>query len=613
MNDPAAGAAALRAAVAGVAPDAGWAPRLGACRALDAMAAGVPDALRARVALLASFTAEPLVAFLRVEAARLGVWADVWVAPYGQHLQTLYDPASPLLSFRPHVTVVAVDGDALWEMHWASAERDAESLVTRFVEPLTVAVDTFLARGTGVVLLNDVVGPRASADAGAGLRGANALARAVPLVNVALADASASRPGVRLFPLADRVAELGRARAFNRRTHYRGHVSWSDALMADVARGYAAVAAAAVGRAIKCVVLDLDNTLWGGVLGEDGPGGIAIGHQSPGREYLDFQRQLLTLHEAGILLAVASKNNPDEVTAVLRDHPEQLIRDEHLAAVRVGWGDKATSIREIAAELNLGLDQLLFLDDSPHERAWVRRELPELAVPDLPDDPARYADWLATLESVLVLHHSAEDAQRTRQYREARGRAQARETASSEEDFLRALRLRARVEPIGEGTYARAAQLLGKTNQFNLTTRRHDETTLRREIGSGAWRGWTIRVADTFGDFGITGLAIAVPEGTRWRIDSFLLSCRVIGKSVESALLAHIAGEAGAAGADELTAEFIPSGRNAPAADFLPRHGFAQGADALYRRDLRDGGPRWPDWVASWDSPARAPARTEAA
>ncbi|MGH7579953.1 MAG: HAD-IIIC family phosphatase, partial [Gemmatimonadales bacterium] len=368
-------------------------------------------------------------------------------------------------------------------------------------------------------------------------------------------------------------------------------------LMAAVATRYSGFALAALGKATKCIVLDLDNTLWGGVLGEDGPAGIALGPQWPGSEFVDFQRELLDLQRQGILLALCSKNNEAEVLEVLRTHPSMLIREAHLAASRINWEDKATNIRSLAQELNIGVDHMLLIDDSPHERAWVRDQIPQLRVPDLPTDPSQYANWVGSLPSLIVLRQTAEDQQRTRQYQESRTREVYRGSVGSLEDFLRGLGLRVEIGLVGEETMGRVVQLLAKTNQFNLTTRRHDESTIRRQVTEGGWRVYTLRVADRFGDFGLTGIAIVESSADAWHVESFLLSCRVIGKSVETALLARIAEDARAAGAAMLSADFIDSGRNQVASTFLSRHGFTVEDGGRWVRSLEQEGPAWPDWI----------------
>jgi FkbH-like protein len=595
--------ARLREIARAVPPGGDWPSYAAAAASLDAaegLRDAVPENRRVRIAVLASFTADPIVPCLRVEGARAGMWVDVYLGPYRQYMQELFAEQGGLLEFAPHVTFVAVDGDAMWDMYWAEGRPPAATFAAHALEPLMAAVDQFRDRGSGIVVLHDVIAPMSLAEGALAFADERSFSSCVPALNRELRARAAERPGTLVFPLADVVAEVGRRLAFSRRQHYRGHVTWSDRLTAEVAARWVGYAAAAVGLAPKCIVLDLDNTLWGGVLGEDGAHGIAIGPQWPGREFVDFQRQLLDLQRQGILLAVCSKNNEPEALAVIRDHPDMLIREHHLAGWRIDWEDKASNLRRLAAELNLGLEHLLFIDDSPHERAWVREQIPELAVPDLPADPSEYAVWLGSLPSLVVLQQTEEDRRRTELYREERVREQARIEAPSQESFLRSLRLRVGIEPLSDATMTRTVQLFAKTNQFNLTTRRHDEPTLRRQTAEGVWRVHTLRVADRFGDFGIAGAVVVEPRGEAWHVESLLMSCRVIGKSVESALIAAVARDARRAGATRLTAEFIDSGRNAPARTFLAQHGFGMLEDGLFARSLEEPGLEWPDWISPW-------------
>ena len=268
-----------------------------------------------------------------------------------------------------------------------------------------------------------------------------------------------------------------------------------------------------------------------------------------------------------------------------------LIREAHLAAYRINWDDKATNIRDIARELNIGLDHMLLIDDSPHERAWVRQEIPELRVPELPSDPTMYASWVGSLPSLIVLQQTVEDTQRTRQYQESRSREAYRGSVGSVEAFLRGLGLRADITQLDDDSMARVVQLLAKTNQFNLTTRRHDESTIRRRTASGEWRVYTMRVTDRFGDFGLTGVAIVVPGEGTWQLESFLMSCRVIGKSVETALLARIAEDAREAGATALSAEFIDSGPQPGRGGLPPQSRLRRGAGRTMDTLTRDRKP----------------------
>jgi FkbH-like protein len=590
---------ALQDIAAGLKPGQPWSAYQVAARRLDRMSKGsVPERLRARVALLGSFTLDPFISVLRVEAARAGVWLDTYVAPYGQYLSELIDPGSGLYRFRPNATFMAVDADVLWNQRWAeSPPLKSEPVVGGLLTPLFSGLDVFDRAGSGIVVMNDFVLPRRSTEGVNAFRSKGTFAHTVAHANKHLRLRLSLRDHTFLFPLADIVAQVGRNNAYNWRTHYRGHVTWSDTLMAAVAERYVGFVLAAMGKATKCIVLDLDNTLWGGVLGEDGPGGIALGPQWPGSEFVDFQRELLDLQRQGILLAACSKNNEAEALAVLREHPAMLIREPQLAACRINWEDKATNIRALARELNIGLDHMLLIDDSPHERAWVRQQIPELLVPELPADPSMYANWVGSLPSLIVLQQTVEDTRRTQQYQESRSRETYRGSVGTVEGFLRGLGLRVEVSLLDDQSMARVVQLLAKTNQFNLTTRRHDEPTIRRRTAAGEWRVYTMRVTDRFGDFGLTGIAIAEPGAEAWHLESFLMSCRVIGKSVETALLAKVAEDARAAGATELSADFIESGRNQVASTFLSGHGFTPLDNSRWVRSLEVAGPVWPAWI----------------
>ena len=605
--------ATLQRIAADVLPGQPWSAYQAAARQLDRIGLErVPESLRARVALLGSFTLDPFVPVMRVEAARAGLWLETYVAPYGQYLTEMLDAGSGLYRFRPHVTFLAIDGDVLWNQRWAEIPPlKSEPVVGGLLTPLFAGLDVFDRAGSGIVVMNDFVLPRRSTEGVNAFRSKGTFAHTVAHANKHLRLRLALRDHTFLFPLADVVAQVGRTHAFNWRTHYRGHVTWSDTLMAAVAERYAGFALAALGKATKCIVLDLDNTLWGGVLGEDGPAGIALGPQWPGSEFVDFQRELLDLQRQGILLAICSKNNEEEALAALRTHPSMLIREAQLAAHRINWEDKATNIRSLARELNIGLDHMLLIDDSPHERAWVRDQIPELRVPDLPADPSMYATWVGSIPSLVLLQQTAEDSQRTRQYQESRSREAYRGTVGSVEDFLRGLGLKVDISLVDDDSMGRVVQLLAKTNQFNLTTRRHDEPTLRRQVASGMWRVYTMRVADRFGDFGLTGVGILERQGDAWHLESLLMSCRVIGKSVETALLARLAEDARAAGASVLSAEYIDSGRNQVAATFLANHGFTAESAGRWVRSLDVPGPEWPEWISATHLSSAGAARDD--
>jgi FkbH-like protein len=355
------------------------------------------------------------------------------------------------------------------------------------------------------------------------------------------------------------------------------------------------------GRTAKVLVVDLDNTLWGGVIGEDGITGIKLGPEYPGAAHQALQRALLDLSRKGILLAVCSKNNLNDAMEALEKHPGMLVRARDFAALRINWTDKAQNLRAIAQELNVGVDALAFLDDNPFEREQVRGALPEVTVIDLQKNPLEYAAAVKNCAVFERLTLSSEDQRRTEIYAAQKQRAGAEQNFQSKEDFFRYLDQEAELDPVSDLTLARVAQLTQKTNQFNLTTRRYTEAQIAEMAKQPEWHISSIRVRDRFGDYGLVGVAIAHDEGEQCQIDTFLLSCRVIGRTVETALLAHLAESAAQRGRKRLEGWFLPTKKNAPARDFYEQHGFewqvTNCEGSLWTLDLGSSTLRCPDWI----------------
>jgi FkbH-like protein len=325
----------------------------------------------------------------------------------------------------------------------------------------------------------------------------------------------------------------------------------------------------------KCLVLDLDNTLWGGVLGEDGINGIATGGDYPGKVFLLFQQQILELSRQGIILAVCSKNNIEDVRQVWREHPDMLLKEEHFAALRINWNNKADNIREMAEELNIGLDSFVFLDDSPSERALVKRFLPEVTVPDFPAQPYMLPVFFKkTVEQYFAVYAlTDEDKAKTKQYKDNVQRIQAQRSFTNMEEYLRWLEIELTIVDVDDLTLARAAQMTQKTNQFNLTTRRYTDADLRSKLAVGS-RIFTLSVRDKFGDSGITGLCIIDFTDETAYIDSFLLSCRILGKQIEDAFLNFVLNNLKQQGIQVVQAQYIPTAKNMQVKDFYAKNGF---------------------------------------
>ena len=340
------------------------------------------------------------------------------------------------------------------------------------------------------------------------------------------------------------------------------------------------------GRAAKCLVLDLDNTLWGGVVGDDGIAGIRIGQGSAeGEAFAALQRYALELKRRGVLLAVCSKNEYANALEPFEKHPDMVLRPDDIACFMANWANKADNLRQIAATLNLALDALVFVDDNPMERDLVRRELPQVAVPEVPDDPALVAQCLADAGYFESLGLTSEDRDRTALYRTNGARAALRETATDLPAYLASLEMRLRWRRFDELGATRVVQLINKTNQFNLTTRRHGEDMVRTVRADPRARGLQFRLLDRFGDNGLIAVVILLahdsplaPPGLQEGdalIDTWLMSCRVLGRGVEAATLEVLVTTARELGARRLVGEYRPTTKNALVRDHYAQLGFA--------------------------------------
>jgi FkbH-like protein len=334
----------------------------------------------------------------------------------------------------------------------------------------------------------------------------------------------------------------------------------------------------------KVCVVDLDNTLWGGILGEDGPDGLQMADSGVGLTYRKFQRTLMELRRSGILLTVCSKNNYDEAMAVLQSHPDCLLRPTDFAHIEIGWGLKSQAIERTAQTLGLSLDSFVFIDDSPVERAEVARALPAVDVLDFPGDPTRLANMLGEYAGFDTLRQTEEDLKRADSYLQEAQRSAGKASAASAEEFYRSLALQLGIFSARMEQVSRLHQLLMKTNQFNLTAERMSAEEFRGLLSDPAYMVIGLRVADRFGDSGITGLAIVDKrQPDAWVVQNFLLSCRVIGRTVENAFLSWVIGLAAKAGASSVVFRYTTTKRNQVAHSFLQ----AAGGTAL------DAGSAW--------------------
>jgi FkbH-like protein len=578
---------------------------------IELLAASLPPLLAARtvrIALLGNATLDHLQSYVKVECYRAGLRPTLYQAGFDQYTQAILDPASGLYSFAPDVVVCAVHASRLFpQVHHYPFDRPVDARraeIDAGLATMQQLLDTLTDRSGAMVLVHNMVVPQHKALGILDTRDEFGQTAAFQEVNTRLADLARTRyRNVYVVDEDALQARSGKATATDARLWLTARLGWSEGVLANLSREYLRYVKAARGLSRKCIVLDLDNTLWGGVIGEDGLAGIQLGSDAPGNAFVALQRELEKLWRRGILLAMCSKNNPEDALPVFEQHPDMVLRLAHFAAQRVNWQAKAANIREIARELNIGLDSLVFLDDNPVERAAVRAELPDVLVPELPTDPAGYRRvLLEILGEFDTLALTDEDRQRNQLYVEQRARQAAQAQSGSLEEYLANLDIVVEIEQANALSLPRIAQLTAKTNQFNLTTRRYTESDIQDKLARG-WRAYSARVRDRYGDNGLTGVAIVAPDGPHgWAIDTLLLSCRVMGRGIETALLAHLAEQARRAGARFVLGTYVPSAKNGVVRTCYRDHGFERQDEddtgrATWRLDLAKASIDPPTWL----------------
>lgn len=540
-----------------------------------------PTRSQATVAIVRSFTVEPAVPVLKAAAAVNGIDLTVHVGDFNTYGQDLLDPSRPLhAEWDADVVIVAVQlrdvGAELCDGFASTSPEDIDKACTQIVDQFTAMVEGFRRLSNATLVIHGFEQPTAAALGVADRTAERSQRRSIQSLNDRLAELADAHRGVHILDYDALIARDGRARWHDAQKWHLMKAPVRADRLADLADEWLRFIQPAIGKVAKVLAVDLDNTLWGGVLGEDGIDGIRVGPDSSGAGYAYLQRSILALRARGILLAVCSKNNHADVIEALERHPEMLVRPESFSAIRANWDSKVDNLRAIAAELNIGIDSVAFLDDSPYECNLVREVLSEVTVIELDREPTD--EWNPIERNPLFerLTLLDEDRNRATYYDEQRSRQDALDAAHSVEEYLQSLGTKVSVDLATPPEIERVAQLTQKTNQFNLTTRRYSESDITAFVDDPAYRVWATHAADRFGDHGLIGVVIARADAQTWSIDTMLLSCRVIGRGVERAMLAVVADEVRANGALALEGEFIPTAKNAPAGRFYEESGFEQ-------------------------------------
>ena len=546
-----------------------------------------------RLALLASSTVDHLPPAIRVAGLRRKLLIDVQGGAYGQYRQELLDPRSSLHQFAPQAVLFSLAArEAIAGVSLTATVAEVDETIARFVSDLRSFWHTAREIGNAAVIQQtflDVSGP---VFGGYDRIVPGAPARVVMRLNDQLCEAAA-QDGVLLLDVARASARDGIDAWFDIGRWLQGKLEIAPQAAPLYGDLVARILAAQRGLSKKCLVLDLDNTLWGGVIGDDGLDGIVLGEGSAaGEAHLALQHYAKLLKERGIILAVCSKNDGKIAEAVFRDHPEMVLRRPDIAVFLANWDDKAHNLEAIAACLNIGVDSLVFVDDNPVERARVRQSLPMVAVPELPEDAAHYVRCIAEAGYFEAVAFTSEDRNRAQQYAANAEREALLGSAESMDDFLRGLRMSVLYGPFTPVDHARVVQLINKTNQFNTTTRRYASEEVEHIVNQPKALTLQFRLLDRVGDNGLVSTMILRPtpnDETVLEIENWVMSCRVFGRQLEFEAMNIAAEAARERGARALVANYIPTAKNEVIRRLYPSLGFTE----VIQPTADSGARRW--------------------
>ena len=536
-----------------------------------------------KVAILSSFTLNGLSEILHVKSSELGIRYQSYLGGYNQYNQELLDSQSEYYKFSPDVTFLILDirnflGEN-FHFPYNISDNERKLLVNEKINQIENIIKCFEKNLNSKLIITNFNIPSYSPNGITETKSDFGFHEMIEELNRSLRNISKTHSSVYIYDFNHFVSKYGEKNIFDYRQFHVGDIQIALNFIPSFAYDLMSYIKPITGTNKKCIVLDLDNTLWGGIIGEDDFDGIELGHSSNGKAFVDFQKELLSLWNHGIILAINSKNNFDDAMKVINEHPNMILRKKNFASIQINWDDKAQNLKQIAEEINIGLNSIAFFDDDKINRERIKQEFPEVLTIEVPDDPSQFSLILKNLNDFNVLQRTDEDIKRGQMYAQQRERKELEKSISNLDDFLEQLDIKVKMKNSNEFLIPRISQLTLKTNQFNLTTRRYQEEEIRNFTNDHKFIVGCAQVLDKFGDNGITGVYIINKQDKIWSIDTFLLSCRIMGRGVENGILSQILIDAKHNGVEEIRANFIPTQKNKPAENFLPDFGFQKEGD----------------------------------
>ena len=531
-----------------------------------------------RIAFVGSFTLNGFEETIQVQCNDEKINCITYNSPYNQFNQEILDENSNLYKFKPDIIFLLIDNRTILENLFYFSNINSENEKKKYTDEkfneINNLIKTFTKKSHSKIIIANFVIPTYTPLGIYESKIEYGIKEIIFELNKKLKELSRNIDSCYVYDFNSFVTKFGEKNILDYKKMNYGDIKINFDIIPYLIYEFLGYVKPILGLNKKCIVLDLDNTLWGNIIGEDGFDGIKLGPYPEGRSFVEFQKVIKSLSENGIILAINSRNNQKDAMKVINEHPHMILREKDFSCIKINWNDKISNMREISNELNIGLDSIVFFDDDPVNRELLRMSIPEINTVELPKDPSTYAQILRNLNDFNTLKITKDDTHRKIMYKQEQNRQKLESSTENLNEYLKKLDIKIKIKLDDKFSISRISQLILKTNQFNLTTKRYQEEQIKEFVKDETMIVGCSEIEDKFGENGITNVFIIKTKPNEWIIDTFLLSCRIMGRGIEEGIIGKILEIAKNKGIEKITATFIPTEKNKPAENFLKNYGF---------------------------------------
>ena len=531
-----------------------------------------------RIAFVGSFSLNGFEETIQVQCNDEKINCITYNSPYNQFTQEILNENSNLYKFKPDIIFLLIDNRIILENSFyfsnINSENKNKKHIDEKINEIKNLIEVFTQKSQSKIIIANFVIPTYTPLGIYESKIEYGIKEIILDLNKKLKELSRNMDSCYVYDFNSFVTKFGEKNILDYKKMNYGDIKINFDIIPYLIYDFLGYVKPILGLNKKCLVLDLDNTLWGNIIGEDGIEGIKIGPYPEGRSFVEFQKVIKALSENGIILAINSKNNQKDAMKAINEHPHMILREKDFSCIKINWNDKISNMREIAKDLNIGLDSIVFFDDDPTNRELLRMSIPEVNTIELPKDPSNYAQILRNLNDFNVLKITQDDTKRRIMYEQEQNRQKLESSTENLNEYLKKLNIKIKIKLDDKFSIARISQLILKTNQFNLTTKRYQEEEIKQFVDDQTIIVGCAEVEDKFGESGITNVFIIKKNSKEWVIDTFLLSCRIMGRGIEEAILGEILEIAKDKGIERIKANFILTEKNQPTKNFLKNYGF---------------------------------------